>query len=109
MGAGWSAPLVDAGRERVTGNIADRGAFKTPTLRNLRNSNHYLHTDQFPTLAEVVDWLSAGCTPNPHLDPLVKRLDLSEFEKRQLLAFLDSLNGRVPPVALGRLPAPVRD
>ena len=104
LGVGWGDPLVDAGRQRATGQVQDRGAFKTPTLRNLRNSNRYMHTDEFATLEEALDWISAGCTPNPHLDPLVKPLNLSATEKRQLLAFLEALNGRTPIVALGRLP-----
>lgn len=104
VGAGWSEPLADAGRERVTGRPEDRGAFKTPTLRNLRNSGRYMHDDHMSTLAEVVAWLSQGGTPNPQLDPLVKPLNLSPTEQKQLLAFLAALNGRVPGLALGRLP-----
>ncbi len=104
VGAGWSEPLADAGRERVTGRLEDRGAFKTPTLRNLRNSRRYMHDDHMETLEEVVAWLSQGGTPNPHLDPLVKPLNLSPAEQKQLLAFLEALNGRVPNLALGRLP-----
>jgi cytochrome c peroxidase len=107
VGAGWDDPLSDEGRQRVTGRVEDRGAFKTPTLRNLRNSRRYMHADQLETLEDVVDWLSNGGTPNPHLDPLVRPLNLSPAEKRQLLAFLEALNGRTPALALGRLPETV--
>jgi cytochrome c peroxidase len=63
-----------------------------------------MHRNQFASLEEVVDWIAQGGTPNPHLDPLVRKLDLSAEERGQLVAFLQSLSGPSTPVALGRMP-----
>jgi cytochrome c peroxidase len=94
----------DLGRYVVTGREADRGAFKTPTLRHVAETGPYMHRSQLSTLQAVVDYLAAGGAPGPHQDPLVELLDLSAAERRQLIAFLASLSGRLPPVSLGRLP-----
>jgi len=44
----------DFGRERVTGNIADRYHFRTPTLRNVALSAPYGHTGAYNTLEAVI-------------------------------------------------------
>ncbi|MCA9641456.1 MAG: hypothetical protein H6718_12745 [Polyangiaceae bacterium] len=44
----------DAGRYEVTGDDADRGAFRVPTLRNLRDSEPYFHAGTAPTVEDAV-------------------------------------------------------
>ncbi|MGE3674660.1 MAG: cytochrome-c peroxidase [Polyangiaceae bacterium] len=44
----------DAGRFEVTGNEADKGAFRVPTLRNLRDSEPYFHAGTAPTVEDAV-------------------------------------------------------
>ncbi len=44
----------DPGREAVTGDPADRGAFRVPTLRNLRETGPYFHDGSVASLEEAV-------------------------------------------------------
>ena len=39
---------------------ADRGAFRTPSLRNVALSGPYMHNGRFATLEEAVDFHLAG-------------------------------------------------
>jgi cytochrome c peroxidase len=48
-------PLVeDQGRFDVTGNPADRGRFRTPSLRNVGLRDRYMHTGKLATLEDVI-------------------------------------------------------
>jgi cytochrome c peroxidase len=44
----------DIGREAVTGSAADRGAFRVPTLRNLRETGPYFHDGSVASLEQAV-------------------------------------------------------
>jgi len=95
-GVAWrSGTLTDEGRSRITQVRADRGAFKTPTLRDVARTAPYMHDGSLATLEAVVEFYAAGGTPNPELDREIVRLDLSVAERRDLAAFLRSLTGRV--------------
>lgn len=92
-GIGWDDNKVDLGRYMVTKTPEDIGAFKTPTLREIARSAPYMHDGRFKTLEEVVNFYNQGGIKNPHQDPLVIPLDLTDQEKRDLVAFLHTLNG----------------
>jgi cytochrome c peroxidase len=95
-GVAWrDGRLRDQGRYRVTRHDADRGAFKTPTLREVARTAPYMHDGSLPTLEEVVAFYDRGGNPNPHLDRDVRPLHLSPEERNALVAFLHSLGGRV--------------
>jgi len=83
----------DLGRYAVTGRHADRGAFKTPTLRNVAKTGPYMHDGSMNSLEEIVKYYSRGGNANPNLDPAIKRLDLSDADVRHLVAFLEALTG----------------
>lgn len=105
-GVAWcDGKLQDEGRYAVTKNDADRGAFKTPTLRQVSQTAPYMHDGSLATLAEVVEHYSRGGVPNPNLDAEILPLNLSDEDKRDLVAFLESLTGtvgsRVGPNQLG--------
>jgi cytochrome c peroxidase len=51
---GYSDGHDDFGRERVTGDIADRFKFRTPTLRNVALTAPYGHAGAYNTLEAVV-------------------------------------------------------
>jgi cytochrome c peroxidase len=95
---------VDIGREEVTKDEKDRGAFKTPTIRNVALSGPYMHDGSINTLAEVVEWYNKGGHPNPHLSDKIKKLDLTDQEKADLVAFMEACTGDFPKVETGRLP-----
>jgi cytochrome c peroxidase len=85
----------DPGRGRVTGRPADLGAFKTPTLREVARTAPYMHDGSIATLPEVIDFYDGGGHSNPGLDPSIRPLGLTAAERRDLLAFLMALSGRV--------------
>lgn len=84
--------LGDEGRRRVTGMEEDRGKFKTPTLRNLSYTFPYMHDGRFETLEEVVEHFNSGGVEHPNKDTRIVPLELSEEEKNDIIAFLNSLN-----------------
>ncbi len=87
----------DVGRFAVTGNPADLGAFKTPTLRNIALTAPYMHDGRLQTLVEVLDFYSGGVHHSPSLDPIMTKpgtgltLGLSPQQKADLHAFLLTL------------------
>jgi cytochrome c peroxidase len=93
----------DPGRAGVTGEPRDRGAFKTPTLRNIARTAAYMHAGQLQSLEEVVAWFDrGGCAPGQ--TPCLPPLGLSEADKQDLVAFLNCLTGELPTVRQDRLP-----
>ncbi len=93
LGVDWDKDHIDVGRYGVTKNSKDLGAFKTPTLREIARTAPYMHDGRFATLRQVVDFYDQGGIPNPHLDPVIKPLNLTDLEKEDLVEFLRGLNG----------------
>lgn len=85
----------DQGRFNVTGAEADRYAFKTPTLRNVAETAPYMHDGSLPTLRAVIDFYNAGGGYQQPKSMLLRPLNLTEKEKNDLVAFLESLTGEV--------------
>lgn len=95
-GVAWrDGSLQDEGRSAVTGKPEDRGAFKTPTLREIARTAPYMHDGTLVSLEEVVDYYDRGGNSNPGLDPELRPLTLTASEKRSLVAFLQALSGTV--------------
>jgi cytochrome c peroxidase len=93
-GVAWrDGQLVDVGRHKISGIEKDRGAFKTPTLREAGRKAPYMHDGSLTTLEEVVEFYNRGGNPNPYLDGEILRLGLTSEEKRSLVSFLQSLAG----------------
>jgi len=91
---------TDLGRYEVTHTDRDRGAFKTPSLRNIAETAPYMHDGSLNTLLQVIDFYEAGGNANPWLDSKIGMLHLTRREKADLVAFLNSLSGEVPSEAL---------
>ncbi len=85
----------DDGRFGVSGRESDRGAFKTPTLRNVAQTAPYMHDGSIATLEDVIDDYDNGGTPNPYLDREIRKLGLTVAEKAALAAFMRTLTGTV--------------
>ncbi|MDH5526577.1 MAG: c-type cytochrome [Nitrospirota bacterium] len=105
VGVGMDHPQPDIGRQAVTGNPEDRGAFRTPTLRNVAATAPYMHDGRFATLEQVVDFYIRGATPNPNLDINIQPFELTDAEKADLIAFLNALTGDLHPIAAPELPS----
>ncbi len=87
----------DPGREKVTGDPADRHVFKVPSLRNVAKTGPYFHDGSISSLEEVVRLMGyhqVGLTLEP-----------AQIE--DLVAFLGALTGEVDAayVAKPALPA----
>lgn len=83
-------------RFAVTGNPADQGAYKAPTLRNVAVSAPYMHDGRFSTLDEVIDFYSDSVKNSATISPLMHHVmqggvRLTAQEKSQLKAFLNTL------------------
>jgi cytochrome c peroxidase len=90
--------FTDLGRFTVTNVEADKGAFRTPSLRNVALTAPYMHDGSEKTLKEVVDFYVGGGNSNPYRDKEIHSLDfLTGRERADLLEFLKSLTGEIPP------------
>lgn len=98
LGAGMnsSGELTDQGRYDQSRNEAERGAFRTPSLRNVAQTAPYMHDGSLKTLREVVDFYVGGGNSNPQLDSEIRPLRLSAQERADLIAFLEALTGEIP-------------
>lgn len=86
-----------------------RGAFLTPSLRNVARTAPYGHNGRFMTLEEMVDFhLQGGGASSAsvgRVDPLLKAVNLSAGEKNDLLEFLQELTGLAPPMPWATWPS----
>ena len=95
-GVAWrNGKFLDDGRYQVTKLEKDRGKFKTPTLREIARTAPYMHDGSLTALKNVVNFYSDGGRENPYRDEEIRSLKLTTREKKELLAFLKSLTGRV--------------
>jgi len=98
IGIGWDSPEPDEGRFAVTKNDKDRGAFRTPTLRDVALTGPYMHDGRFDTLEQVVDYYSNGVIANPYLDMEMRRSNLSLEETLELYSQENRSKRKVFPV-----------
>ncbi len=96
---GLDRDFSDSGRFQVTGNEADRGKFKVPSLRNVELTAPYMHDGRFTTLEEVIDHYDHGVQSSATLDPNLSKhlpggLKLGVADKASLVAFLKTLTDR---------------
>ncbi len=92
VGAQDGVPLE--GRFAITADEADRGRFKTPTLRGVAETAPYMHDGSLATLEQVVEFYRKGGIPNARLDPELAPLEMSDEDARHLVAFLNALSRR---------------
>lgn len=90
---GAAESFRDEGRAGVTGRAGDRGAFKTPTLREIEHSAPYMHDGSLASLDEVIDYYDRGGNRHALLDQELRPIGLTASEKYALVAFLRSLTG----------------
>jgi cytochrome c peroxidase len=96
-------PPDNTGAFGITGNTADMGKFKAPTLRNIGVTGPYMHDGSIATLDEVLDHYTAGgrtITDGPYAGvgaespargQFIIHFDLTEKQRADILAFLDAL------------------
>ena len=78
-------------------NLDILGAFKTPGLRNVELTGPYFHDGRAASLDEVIDHynLLTAKAAIGHQEEILVPLNLTDKEKKQLIAFLNSLTSPV--------------
>lgn len=88
---------------KLTGLMSDpaqKGQFRTKSLRGVSESGPYMHSGQFATLEEVVAYYGkGGDTPPADItkDPLMKAFPLEGTDTADLVAFMKTLHGAAVP------------
>jgi cytochrome c peroxidase len=104
LGVGMNKAKPDLGRSVISKAESEKGAFKTPTLRNIVETAPYMHDGSEATLKEVVEFYNRGGVKNPWLSKEIKPLNLTAQQVDDLVAFLEALTGEVsnlqPPAEL---------
>jgi cytochrome c peroxidase len=103
VGGTGDYPAGNQGLFELTGDPADRGKFRVPSLRNVAVTAPYMHDGSIATLAEVVAIYAAGGRhiedgelagdgrEHPNKDVLVFELGLTDGEQADVVAFLEAL------------------
>jgi len=106
IGIGMKAEKPDLGRYEVTKVVGDKGAFKTPTLREVARHAPYMHDGSLKSLEDVVEHYDKGGIANPQLDEEIFPLKLSATEKSDLITFMKEglASADYPDIAPPELP-----
>jgi cytochrome c peroxidase len=94
----------DVGRYAQKPLKSMRGAFKTPTLRDIALTAPYMRNGSYATLMEVVEHYDRGGDDKDNLSINITALNLSAGEKADLCAFMESLTGAPRVVNIPALP-----
>jgi len=95
LGIGMTAKNPDLGYFTISKLEGHKGAFKTPTLREIASTAPYMHDGSQKTLEEVVAFYNKGGHPNKWLSKKVKPLKLAKQDEADLVEFLKALSGEV--------------
>lgn len=99
-------PEYDIGLAEISTLARDNGRFRAPTLRNIEVSAPYMHDGSISSLPEVLDFYAAGGRnissgklkgdgrKNLFKSPFVKGFEMSEQDKLDLIAFLNTLTDK---------------
>ncbi|MFK7906732.1 MAG: cytochrome-c peroxidase [Chitinophagales bacterium] len=88
---GLYSAYKDEGRFLITRDSADIALFKIPTLRNISLTAPYMHDGSMETLEEVIRHYESGGKQHIHKNPMLQPFELTEVERNDLKAFLESL------------------
>lgn len=103
LDAEGSYPPGNQGLFELTGDPGDKGKFRSPSLRNVALTAPYMHDGSIATLEEVIRHYEAGGRniesgpyagdgrANPNKTGFLTGFPLTDAERADLLAFLDSL------------------
>ncbi len=86
-----SPGFSELGRFLITRQPRDVGSFKTSGLRDIELTAPYFHNGSEKTLLDAVNFYDKGGEPNPNLDGGMRKLNLTDAEKADLVEFLKAL------------------
>lgn len=92
-GLGVDRPPLDKGRSMVTQRQEDWGAFKVPTLREVTRTGPWMHDGRMKQLVNVINFYKQGGVLNAGRDRRMIKLELSDDDRADLIAFLGTLEG----------------
>jgi cytochrome c peroxidase len=85
---------ADLGRYEIIPIASMRGAFKTPGLRDVALTAPYFHDGSAQSLEDVVELYRLGGRYKKNLSPNMRKANLTEKEKAQLVQFLHALTSK---------------
>ncbi|WP_237157942.1 cytochrome-c peroxidase [Shewanella psychrophila] len=94
----------DLGRYRERPLNLMKGAFKTPTLRDISLSAPYFHDGSAETLEDVLAFYNLGGEVKTNLSPNLKTQSLTQDEMAAIIAFLQGLSSAPKSITLPLLP-----
>jgi len=100
---GTSTSDLGRGREIKT-DPQMQYAFKTPTLRSVALRPPYMHNASLANLDEVMRHYEKGGLDRPSRSPMMQPIQLTERERRDLIAFMETLTGTPEGDAAPKLP-----
>ncbi len=92
----------DNGYYQVTHKHEDMGKFKTPSLRDVMKTGPWMHDGRSTKMEDIIDQLNTADLPTNN--PLIKPLNLTKKERKDLLAFLNSISAQPVPFQKPVLP-----
>ena len=102
--ASFGNATPDLGRYAIRPGAKNKGAFKTPTLREVARRAYYFHDGTASSLMEVVEHYDRGGDVKSNLDKSIVPLHLTMDEKQALVSFMESLSSPYVAVMLPELP-----
>lgn len=102
--ASYHSEHPDLGRYAIKRLPSLKGAFKTPTLRDVALTAPYFHDGSAKNLMEVVQHYNSGGVNSADLSRDIKPLNLTREEMESIVAFMQALTTPPQPVTLPRLP-----
>lgn len=102
--ASYDRENPDMGRYAIKPIASMKGAFKTPTIRDIAMTAPYFHDGSAKTLREVVEHYARGGISKKNLSSDIKPLALTNEEKDAIVAFMQALTTPPKPVTLPNLP-----
>lgn len=98
--------VTNEGRYAIEPKASLKGAFKTPTLRDIARTAPYMHNGAYNTLEEVVEHYDRGGFKNAGTisEDLKPSLELSDRDKKALVAFMKALTGDPVNITVPQLP-----
>jgi cytochrome c peroxidase len=93
---------ADQGRGAAVKEEALNFAFKTPTLRSVALRAPYMHDASLATLSDVVKHYEKGGIARPSRSPMMLPIQLTDQERLDLVAFMETLNGETDGSRQGR-------
>lgn len=102
--ASFGEPNPDLGRYTERPLNLMKGAFKTPTLRDITLTAPYFHDGSAATLVDVIKHYQSGGKVKTNLSPNFSKAQLTDQEVKDLVAFMEGLTTEPEPFTLPILP-----